>query len=279
MSITSLTSTVNRLEKEIATLEKQKSAETDRKIKLHKAIDSLVSQASKITSPSSLKSKRNQIRSKETELARVEKKKSDLSKKISDKNTQLRKYQINLGKEQEKERKRTEKEQLEFQKKLTREIEDRKRLIQETTHNKPTVPKIDKEYDVFISHATEDKEDFVRPLAQELQSRGIKVWYDEFELVWGDGLRRSIDKGLANSRYGIVVFSEAFFKKEWTQYELDGLVNREMNGIKVILPIWHKVSKDDVQKYSPSLADKLALNSFMYSVEEIAEEIQKLINN
>jgi hypothetical protein len=134
-----------------------------------------------------------------------------------------------------------------------------------------------KEYDVFISHSSADKNDFVRPLATELQNLGIKVWYDEFELKMGDSLRRSIDQGLINSRYGIVVLSSSFFKRDWTNYELDGFVNKEMNGMKVILPIWHKVSKDEVQKFSLSLADKVALNSSIYSVKEIAEEINELI--
>jgi hypothetical protein len=49
---------------------------------------------------------------------------------------------------------------------------------------------------LFISHASEDKEDFVRPLAETLQQLGVKVWYDEFTLKVGDSLRRKIDSGL-----------------------------------------------------------------------------------
>ena len=67
-----------------------------------------------------------------------------------------------------------------------------------------------KKYDVFISHATEDKQSFVEPLANALKEVGIKVWYDGFVLEWGDGLRDSIDRGLVNSKYGIVVFSKAY---------------------------------------------------------------------
>ena len=118
-----------------------------------------------------------------------------------------------------------------------------------------------KEYDVFICHASEDKESFVQSLAQALQQVGLKVWYDEFTLRLGDKLRRSIDKGLVNSRYGIVVLSKAFFVKEWPQYELDGLAQREVSGMKVILPIWHGIAREDVMKYSPSLADRLAVKS------------------
>ena len=133
-------------------------------------------------------------------------------------------------------------------------------------------------YDVFVSHASEDKEEFVKPLVVALEASGYKVWYDEFTLKVGDSLRRSIDNGLSNSRYGIVVFSKAFFDKEWTQYELDGLVNREMNGHKVILPIWHLVTKNQVQNYSPSLADKKAINSSLSTIEEIVEQLGEVLD-
>ena len=135
------------------------------------------------------------------------------------------------------------------------------------------------EHDVFISHASEDKEGFVRPLAEELTKLGFDVWYDETSLQIGDSLRQKIDQGLVSSRYGIVVLSVSFFSKNWPQYELNGLVAREMDGVKVILPIWHKVSKDEVIKYSPSLADKIALNSAIYSVTEIAEKLAEVISN
>jgi hypothetical protein len=281
MSISSITSNINRFEKDIANLEKQKYSEFDKEIRVSKNIDSLTDQANKTTSQSTLKSKLNQIRIKQTELSRIEKKKADLSKKIADKNTQLRKYQIDLTKEQTKERKKTEKEQLDFQRNLNREIERQKQLTQETIriqHSEtPTSVTVNKEYDVFISHSSEDKDEFVRPLTVQLQGLGVKVWYDEFELKMGDSLRRKIDQGLINSRYGIVVLSSSFFKRDWTNYELDGFVNKEMNGLKVILPIWHKVSKDEVQKFSLSLADKVALNSSIYSIKEIAKEIHDLI--
>ena len=280
MSVSSITSNIDRLERDIANLERQKYSESDKELRVQKNIDTLTDQANRTTSQSTLKSKLNQIRSKQTELTRIEKKKADISKKLADKNKQLRKYQSDLTIEQTRERKKTEREQLEFQRNLNSELERQKQLTHETmkvqTVEKPTTE--NKEYDVFISHSSVDKDDFVRPLATELQNLGIKVWYDEFELKIGDSLRRSIDQGLINSRYGIVVLSSSFFKRDWTNYELDGFVNKEMNGMKVILPIWHKVSKDEVQKFSLSLADKVALNSSIYSVKEIAEEIHKLIN-
>ena len=116
-------------------------------------------------------------------------------------------------------------------------------------------------WDVFVSHASEDKEEFARPLVDALQSNGLKVWFDENTLKIGDSLRRSIDKGLSRSRYGIVIVSKAFLSKEWPQRELDGLVAREEDGEKVVLPVWHDITAAEVRKYSPTLADRLAIPS------------------
>lgn len=134
-----------------------------------------------------------------------------------------------------------------------------------------------REYDVFISHASEDKDEVVRPLAVALKGFGLRVWYDEFELKIGDSLRRKIDKGLANSRFGIVVLSKDFVKKGWTNYELDGIITKAVSGEQIVLPIWHNITKKEVIEYSPSLADKLARNTSSYTVEEIAEEISEVI--
>jgi len=68
-------------------------------------------------------------------------------------------------------------------------------------------------YDLFICHASEDKESFVRPLADALRSKNVEVWYDEFSLKLGDSIRRSLDKGLSLSRFGVVVLSKVFLRK------------------------------------------------------------------
>lgn len=134
-------------------------------------------------------------------------------------------------------------------------------------------------WDVFISYASEDKDTIVRPLAHALQNRGLAVWFDEFELRIGDSLRRRIDHGLANSRFGVVVLSQHFFTKGWPNYELDGLVTKGIDGDQVMLPIWHNISKSEVITFSPSLADKLARNTAMHTVDEIADEIAKVIRS
>jgi hypothetical protein len=132
---------------------------------------------------------------------------------------------------------------------------------------------------VFISHASEDKDDIVRSLANALKNEGLRVWYDEFELRIGDSLRRKIDQGLANSRVGLVVLSQSFIAKGWTNYELDGIVTKAVTGEQVLLPIWHKISKQEVIAFSPSLADKLARSTATHTAEEIAKEIAALIRS
>lgn len=130
-----------------------------------------------------------------------------------------------------------------------------------------------KGWDVFVSHAWEDKESFVRALAETLTALGVSVWYDEFSLRVGDSLSRSIDTGLASCRFGIVVISSAFMSKPWPEYELRGLVAREIGEARVILPIWHGVTLREVVRFSPPLADKLAINTQGLTAEEVAIRI------
>ncbi len=134
-----------------------------------------------------------------------------------------------------------------------------------------------KKWDVFISHATEDKVDFVRPLAQALRDIGVSVWFDEFALKMGDSLRASVDFGLANSRYGVIIVSKNFFAKHWAQQELNGLWSRESAGKSVILPVWHKVTLEEVKQFSPMLADKLAVSSAS-GVSAVVEKIVEVLD-
>lgn len=112
-----------------------------------------------------------------------------------------------------------------------------------------------KKYDVFISHASEDKDAIVRPLATELERLSVRVWYDEFSLKLGDSLSASIDKGLKESRFGLLVLSKNFLRKNWPDYEYRSLLTRQTDGEKVILPLWYGVTKEDVKGYSLFLAD------------------------
>ena len=122
---------------------------------------------------------------------------------------------------------------------------------------------VNDKWDLFISHASEDKSSIVQPLANALKRHGVKVWYDEFELGLGDSLSRSIDYGLIHSRYGLVVLSKSFFAKQWTEYELQSLLTKNTSGNRVILPLWHDITKEEVQQYSLYLSDIMALSTKM----------------
>jgi len=113
--------------------------------------------------------------------------------------------------------------------------------------------------DVFLSHASEDKDAIARPLYDALVAAGLSVWFDEAVLELGDSLRRKIDDGLARCRYGVVILSPRFLAKHWPQRELDGLVARETSsGEKAILPIWHELDVATLVRSSPTLADRVA---------------------
>ena len=150
----------------------------------------------------------------------------------------------------------------------------RSEAIQSRTHMKSPEKSLTspKKWDVFISHATEDKADLVRPLAEALRKSGISVWYDEFSLKMGDSLRASIDYGLANSRYGVVVASKHFFAKHWPVQELNGFWSRESAGKSVILPVWHNITADEVREVSPMLADKFAVPSTV-GIDAVVQKI------
>lgn len=135
----------------------------------------------------------------------------------------------------------------------------------------------DKKYDLFISHASEDKDAIVRPLATILERLSVRVWYDEFSLQLGDSLTASIDKGLQESRYGLVVLSKAFLSKKWTEYEYRSLMTKEIDGERVILPLWYDVTKEEVKNFSLYLADIMALPISKANFGKIVPAILKVV--
>lgn len=285
VSIQSTQSNIQRVQDELSSLQGRLSNESGNEADKAERIARIQGSLSPSMSASTRQSRLRESARLQSDLAAIQKKKSDLNKRIAEKTRDLHRYQADLVREQEREQKKIDAaeqrrrgEQRTYLRQLDQQLHDHRRKLHELGQA-PNVraSEVPTTYDLFISHASEDKDDFVRPLAEALTARGLRVWYDEFQLRIGDSLRQSIDRGLANSRYGVVVLSSSFFAKNWPQYELNGLVAREMNGIKVILPIWHKVTKNDVLAYSPSLADKVALNSSLLSIDEIAKGLADIV--
>jgi len=133
------------------------------------------------------------------------------------------------------------------------------------------------DYDVFISHAREDKEVIAKPIATALSTLGVSVWYDGFALKVGDSLSRSMDEGLSRSRYGIVILSKSFLGKPWPDYELRSLVTKEIELGKVILPIWSGVEREEVFSFSHMLADKFALQHTEGNLNALVAELLAII--
>lgn len=278
MSISTAQSKINQAQRDIQSLNRKFSDVVKDEASKTSKIAAISKSITKSTSVSQLRSKSRDTQRLQDEIAKLQTKRAQLSKDLTRATEKLHSAQHEFYKEQEREQKRRL-DQIASQSRLN------EAMLLSRLHSSVPPSKANSSaespsnFDAFISHATEDKEDLVRPLADALISAGYKIWYDEFQLKVGDSLRRSIDRGLAASRFGILILSPSFFAKQWPQYELDGLVSKEMEGGKVILPIWHKLSKAEVMGYSPSLADKLALNTVTSTVAELAEALADVLRD
>lgn len=270
----STSSRIEQIQRDIASLEKEKAdaskKESDKTAEIERVRKSITPR----TSPSLVKSKQSQIERANGEIAKARKKYADAQGKIAKKQKELATLTVTQNKEQTK-------LQQDLQKKYDTVVAE---LCLATEKNMAAINRTSlyaensegEEYDVFISHASEDKDSFVDEFYHELTEAGFKVWYDSACIKWGDSLRTKIDQGLANSRFGIVVLSKHFISKGWTQYELEGLFNIEMTNGKTILPIWHEISKAEVQKFSATLAGRLALSTTAYTTKEIVDKLKEI---
>ena len=133
-------------------------------------------------------------------------------------------------------------------------------------------------YDVFISHASEDKAAFVQPLVEALQDSGVRVWYDALDMQWGISLREQIDNGIKRSKYAILVFSKNFFAKKWPKRELDGILAKEEVTGTTPLPIWYNISYEDVYEFSPTLSGLYSLSTNKYSIPDICKAFRLILD-
>ena len=288
MSSTIYQNKVNSLSKEIQRLE-AKRADFSKQIAAKKKSAATLSSSLKNAKGSSLTSKLNQINKLENDAANLEGKRAEVEKQISRKQVDLNNANSTLQKELAKEAKKQQEEKVEKNQKKIQDNYNKqiKKLQQELTSKVSAQTKLlsrnemikhdDIQYDVFISHASEDKETFVKPFVDELKKLGVAVWYDNDAIQWGDSIRKKIDEGLRNSKFGIVVISNDLIRKYWTNHELDGLFNLEESGVSRILPIWHNITKAEVIKFSTSLGAKMALSTAVMTPEEIAIQVKKIL--
>lgn len=133
-----------------------------------------------------------------------------------------------------------------------------------------------KTWDLFISHASEDKQSVAIPLTELLERAGLKVWLDQREITLGDSLRLKINDGLAQSRFGLVILSQAFLSKRWPTNELNSLLALEDRGRKVLLPVLHELELADLAATVPLLADRLSVRT-QDGLEAVAKAILQAV--
>lgn len=284
MSVEQYQRAVNRLEGELADLEKKQADLLKKESTSMSKINSIEKSISKNTSVNTLISKQKEIQRHSNDVAKYAKERSDISSKISNKRKSLADNKISLQKEEKRESELQKKQQAKLLKSYETQIEELTKNLEINIEKDQKLSQkgfyqqqySDEEFDVFISHATEDKESFVNGLVTDLKERGFSVWIDTVEMTWGDSLRASIDNGLINAQFGIVVLSEHYISKGWTQYELEGLFQREMSEGKLILPIWHDITKDQVMRFSPTLAGRKALSTALFSTSEISDQLMQI---
>lgn len=280
MSVEQYQRSVNSLDKDIAALEKKK-AEADKKCaELSSKISSTQKSITSRTSASIVASKLKQISGWESDRAKKSAESADLGKKLAEKRQKRNDANLKLQKAQQDEQKKQNREM----KRMQESYESRIAQLQSRTIpsgvniNSVADKHEDVQYDVFVSHAWEDKESFVDEFVQELQKLNLNVWYDKNQIKWGDSMRAKIDEGLRKSKFGVAVLSPDYIKdgKYWTKAELDGLFQLESVNGKMLLPVWHNLTKKEVMAYSPIIAGKLAMNTASMTPAEIAAELAAL---
>ena len=287
MSISTIQSNIERYQREATGIIKQigekRKKLADAKTKGIKA----QTEATKSKSQSTIKSKLNEVKRYATEEAKLTKEIAVLEKKQADAQKKLDNERNKLNKEQEKEDKKKDAKIAADQKateqamsnlnKRVKTVQDEQKRLHSVLYPLLRVEESES-YDVFISHASEDKATFVNEFVQELINLNVKVWYDKLNIGWGQSLRVSIETGLLQSKYAVVVISPSYFQKYWTGQELNGIFTKESAIGNCILPIWHNITKDEVAQRSPILADRLALDTSIMSSKEIAEQFVNVLN-
>ena len=273
---------VNTLDKEIADLEKKKAAADKKSTNEQKKAASV--NISKNASAATIKSKMSEICRHEDAARKASEESADLQKKIAEKRAKRNNAHLKLQKEQQAEQKKAQRAQQQMISAMQRLYEDRiadleKQALPVVSVSSTLETELMPEYDVFVSHAWEDKESFADEFVDELRKLGISVWYDTSQIRWGDSMRQRIDDGLNKSRFGVVILSPNYIAegKYWTKAELDGLFQLESIRGKTLLPIWHDLTKKQVMEFSPIIANKKAMTTASMTAQEIAEELAILL--
>jgi hypothetical protein len=284
MSLQQTQNILNVIENDLAILERKRGEIEQKEADRAGKINTIQRSITKNTSASSFSTKSNQIQRYQTELAKLAKDKAGITKNIAEKRKKRADTLRKLRNEETYERKKEAEIQQTILQGYEQRIEDLNNQWLASTATSATVaytPDNAETYDVFVSHAWEDKEAFVNEFVDALIALNVNVWYDIDKIIWGDSMRAKIDEGLRKSRFGVVIISPNYIAegKYWTKTELDGLFQMESVNGKMLLPIWHNITKKEVMAYSPIIAGKLAMTTASMTPKEIANELFRLLGS
>lgn len=130
--------------------------------------------------------------------------------------------------------------------------------------------------DVFLCHAWDDRQGAAKELHDLLQSLGVKVWFSEKDVGLGVPLLRAIDKGLANSRIGIVLVTPALLRRLPTESIADKELSALLAGERLV-PIVHDTTYEALREVSPLLASRSGLSTAEESMAKVAAKLAELV--
>nr|WP_286182734.1 toll/interleukin-1 receptor domain-containing protein [Bacillus sp. ISL-55] len=130
--------------------------------------------------------------------------------------------------------------------------------------------------DVFLCHAWDDRKGAAKELHDLLESHGVSVWFSEKDVGLGVPLLRAIDKGLANSRVGIVLVTPALLRRLPTE----GIADKELSALLAgdrLVPIVHATTYEALREVSPLLGSRSGLNTAEEPMAEVAAKLAELV--
>jgi hypothetical protein len=131
--------------------------------------------------------------------------------------------------------------------------------------------------DAFLCHAWADRKESATELYDLLEAAGVKVWFSEKDLGLGVPMMRAIDKGLANSKVGLVLVTPAMLERLPKESVADKELSALLAGNRLV-PIVHNTTYDALRNVSPLLASRSGLDTSEDSMAEIAEKIAELVS-
>ncbi|WP_315898668.1 toll/interleukin-1 receptor domain-containing protein [Vannielia litorea] len=130
--------------------------------------------------------------------------------------------------------------------------------------------------DVFLCHAWDDRQGPAKELHDLLEARGVRVWFSEKDLGLGVPMMRAIDKGLVNSRVGIVLVTQAMLKR----LPSEGVADKELSALlrrERLVPVVHGTTYEELEKVSLLLASRAGLSTAEESMKDVADKIAELV--